>query len=101
MNGNRLYLSTNEKIGFISNLETMLSAGIPILEAVNSLETDAKGNVKKVLSTLQADLSEGKRVNTTLAKFPRVFNEVTVSLVRAAEEGRHVGPNFAGPKNQH
>jgi type II secretory pathway component PulF len=86
MNGNRLYLSTNEKISLISNLETMLSAGIPILDAVASLQTDAKGNAKKVLTALHADLTEGKRVHTTLAKFPRVFNEVTVSLVKASEE---------------
>lgn len=86
MNGKQVYLSTGDKIGLISNLSTMLSAGIPILEAVGSLLSDAKGNSKIVLEALAEDLSEGKRVNTTLAKFPRVFDNVTVNLVKAGEE---------------
>lgn len=86
MNGQRLYLSSGEKIGLVSNLETMLSAGIPILEAVESLASDAKGNTKKILEQLRADLVEGKPVNTTLSRYPRVFDQVTVSLVKASEE---------------
>jgi len=86
MNTNAIYLSTSEKIGFISNMSTMLAAGIPILEAVDSLESDAKGNIKLVLQELHADLSEGKLVYSTLDKFPRIFDKVTVSIVKASEE---------------
>lgn len=86
MNAKQIFLSSSEKIGLISNLSTMLSAGIPILEAVSSLLSDAKGNAKIILEELTADLTEGKRVNTTLAKFPRVFDNVTVNLVKAGEE---------------
>lgn len=78
-------LSSSEKIAFISNLSTMLSAGIPILDAVSSLLEDAKGNQKGILETLRDDLTQGHQVNYTLAKFPRVFDKVTVSVVRASE----------------
>ena len=43
----KITLKNNEKIGLISNLSTMLTAGIPIMEAVVSLLEDAKGNQKK------------------------------------------------------
>lgn len=82
----RLYLSGSDKIGLVSNLETMLSAGIPILDAVDSLHSDAKGNVKKILESMHNDLIEGKPVNATFARYPRVFDTVTVSLVKASEE---------------
>lgn len=85
-NHNQIYLSPDEKIALVSNLSTMLIAGIPILEAVVSLLEDAKGNSKIILEELRADLVEGKRVNTTMAKFPRVFDKVTVNLVKASEE---------------
>ncbi len=85
-NFKNIRLSSGEKIGLISNLSTMLSAGIPILEAVGSLLSDAKGNAKIILEELTSDLTEGKRVNTTLAKFPQVFGNVTVNLVKAGEE---------------
>lgn len=79
-------LSTNEKIEFFSNFGTMLSAGIPILEVVESLLEDAKGNQKKLLETVLADLNQGQHLSTSLAKFPDVFDQVTINLLRAAEE---------------
>ena len=86
MNTRTIFLSTNEKIGLMSNLSTMLTAGIPILEAVDSLELDAKGSTKIVLQELRTDLNEGERVYSTMSKFPRVFDKVMVSLVKASEE---------------
>lgn len=78
-------LSSSEKIALISNLSTMLSAGIPILDAVSNLLEDAKGNQKKILDMLREDLTQGHQVNYTLARFPSVFDKVTVNVVRASE----------------
>ncbi len=82
----KISLSTSEKIAIISNFSTMLSAGISILEAVDSLLEDAKGNQKKVLQTLREDLVQGKRVFESFAKFPNIFDRVTISIIKAAEE---------------
>lgn len=81
-----LSLSANEKIGLISNLSTMLSAGIPILETVDSLLEDAKGNQKKILETLREDIMQGKHVYFSFAKFPNVFDSVTTNIIKASEE---------------
>jgi type II secretory pathway component PulF len=78
-------LSSSEKIALISNLSTMLSAGIPILDAVSNLLEDAKGNQKKILDTLRDDLTQGHQVNYTLARYPNVFDKVTVNVVKASE----------------
>jgi type II secretory pathway component PulF len=82
----KIKLSSSEKIALISNLSTMLTAGIPILDAVNNLLEDSKGNNKKVLETLRDDLTQGHQVNYTLAKFPNIFDKVTVNVVKASEE---------------
>lgn len=79
-------LSTNDKIGLISNLATMLSAGIPIYEAVNSLLEDSKGNSRTVLLALRDGLVQGERVHVSLSRFPRSFDKVTINLIKAAEE---------------
>lgn len=79
-------LKTSEKIALISNLSTMLTAGIPILEIVNSLLEDTKGNSKRILEVLKADLTQGNRVHTSFAKFPRVFDRVMISILNASEE---------------
>lgn len=82
---NKVKLSSSEKIALISNLSTMLSAGIPILDAVTNLLEDVKGNQKKILDTLRDDLTQGHQINYTFAKFPKVFDKVTVNVIKASE----------------
>jgi type IV pilus assembly protein PilC len=79
-------LSSSEKISLITNLSTMLSAGIPIVEAVNSMLEDTKGNQKIILENLSADLMQGNRIYSSFAKFPGCFDAVTISLIKASEE---------------
>lgn len=86
MTNQKVKLSSSEKIELIGNLSTMLSAGIPILDAVRSMSEDAKGGVKIILDTLMQDITEGKHVYMSLAKFPQVFDKVTVNVVKASEE---------------
>lgn len=86
MKTQNLTISNNDKISLISNLATMLSAGISILETIDSLLEDAKGNQKKVLETLRADLAQGNQVSASFAKFPKIFDRVTVSIIKASEE---------------
>ena len=79
-------LSSNDKIALVSNLHTMLSSGIPILETVDSLLEDSKGSQKKLLQTMRQDLGQGQHMYVTFAKFPKIFDKVTVSIIKAAEE---------------
>lgn len=86
MNTERISISNSDKISLISNFSTMLSAGISILELVDSLLEDAKGNTKKILEVVREDLMQGKHLHSSFDKFPRVFDRVTVNILRAAEE---------------
>lgn len=86
MKPNRISLSINDKIGLINNLATMLAAGISILEAVDSLLEDSKGNQKKIIETLRGDLVQGRHVYETFAQFPNTFDQVTVNIIKASEE---------------
>jgi len=79
-------LSAGDKLNLISNLDTMLTAGIPILEAVDSLLEEAKNNQRKILLQLKEDLNQGKNIADSLSKFPNAFDPVTVNIIRAAEQ---------------
>lgn len=81
-----LSLSGSEKIELISNLSTMLSAGISILETITSLLEESKGNQKKILETIRDDLNQGRQLNESFSKFPNVFDKVTVNIVKASEQ---------------
>lgn len=86
MNTNTISLPTKEKIALIDNLATMLAAGISILETVDSLIEDSKGNQKKLLQVVRQDLTQGKQLHISFARFPRVFDKVTIHIIKAAEE---------------
>jgi len=79
-------ISNGDKIALVSNLHTMLAAGIPILETVDSLLQDSKGTQKKLLQTLRQDLGQGQHMYITFAKFPKIFDKVTISIIKSAEE---------------
>ena len=86
MKTNQISLSNNEKLGILSDLGTMLSAGIPLLESVDALLEDSKGNQKKFLEILRDDLIQGKHIHFTFSKFPNVFTKVATSIIKASEE---------------
>lgn len=86
MSNSSITLSNNDKLGFLSNFSTLLSSGIPIIEAVDSLSEDAKGSLKKILMSLRTNLVQGKHVYSVLEEFPQVFDEVIVNIIRASEE---------------
>ncbi len=86
MKTNNIRLSSTDKISFISNMATMLGAGISILEVVDSLLEDAKGGQQKLLTALREDLTQGKHVYICFSRFPQVFDKVTVNIIKASEE---------------
>jgi type II secretory pathway component PulF len=79
-------LSNKDKLALISNLATMLSAGIPILEAIDTLLEESKGNMRKILLLLRDSLNEGKPISYAFSLAPRVFDPVVINLLKAAEE---------------
>lgn len=86
MKSSNIALSSSEKISFISNLSTMLTAGISILEAIESLMEDAKGKHRKFLEIVREDIIQGNHLNYSFSKFPHIFDNVTVNLIKASEE---------------
>ena len=86
MNPKRLTISNNEKLSLLSTLSTMITAGIPIMEAIDSIAEDSRGNTKKILESFKADLVQGKSLYAAFAKFPLVFNKVQVNVIKASEE---------------
>ena len=82
----KIAVSSKDIVAIFDNLSTMLSAGISITESVDSLLEDAKGSQKNLLTELRNDLSQGKQVHLSFARFPRTFNPVTIQILKASEE---------------
>lgn len=86
MNTQNLKLGSADKLNFFSNLSTMVNAGLTTAESVNSLLEDSTGPMKILLTGISADLNQGKPLHTSLDKYPKIFDKVSVAIIKAAEE---------------
>jgi type IV pilus assembly protein PilC len=69
-------------------LSTMINAGMPILRALSVLEQQNSNKLlKSTLAAVRADVEAGANLSDALAKHPKVFNDLFVSMVRAGEAG--------------
>lgn len=80
-------LSGKERLALFTDLSTMITAGIPILEAIESLAEDARGNIKKVVKIIHDTVSNGEPLSVAMEHLPHAFDNVTINLVKAAETG--------------
>lgn len=99
MKTENLTLGNTERLSLLSNLSTMVNAGLTIAEAVESLLEDATGPLKILLTGIQADVTQGKPLHSALAKYPRIFDTVTVSIIKAAEESGTIDVVLKDVKN--
>ena len=80
-------LSPNERLLIIESLSIMLAAGIPILEAFDSIAEDAANKKAKRLATeISAEISKGKTLSQSMAGYPKIFDEVFLNIVKSGEE---------------
>lgn len=72
---------------FISKyLALMLKIGTGLLEAINILIADfRKLAIKDILLEIRSSLERGNPFYTTFARYPRVFSQVYINLVRAGK----------------
>lgn len=73
---------------FTRQLSTMISAGVPLARSLSALQNDSENPyMREVLAGVTKDVESGLPLGDAFAKFPNVFSEVYVNMVRAGEEG--------------
>lgn len=71
---------------FTRQLSTMVSAGVPLLRALTTLETQAENPaLKQVIVDIVKDVQDGAQLADALAKHPETFSDIYVNMVRAGE----------------
>lgn len=74
---------------FTRQLATLLDAGLPLVRGLRILQQQQPENhqLKIVLREVIASVESGKTFSDSLAKFPKVFDNLFVNMVRAGEAG--------------
>jgi len=75
-----------EIAAFTRQLSTLLKSGIPLAESLGALvEQMANQRFKTVLSEVRTGVNEGQAFGDALAKHPKLFDDLFVSMIRAGE----------------
>lgn len=73
---------------FTRQLSTMISAGVPLTRSLAALQGDSESvYMREVLAGVTKDVESGLTLGDAFAKYPNVFSEVYINMVRAGEEG--------------
>jgi len=81
----------NEVITFTKKLETMVRAGLPILETIRMLEKQAThSSLKVIIGRISNDVESGIALSDAFEKYPFAFNNIYVNLLRAGESSGKV-----------
>lgn len=78
-------IGTKEKLFFTKQLGVLLSAGVPLLKALELLIEQTDGSLKSVVIRLRDQIKEGSSLADAMAHYPKIFERVYVQLIRAGE----------------
>lgn len=79
-------VKSDDLVIFTRQLAAMVGAGVPLLRSLSSLEahTESAG-LKNILVNVIRDVEGGSTLGDALDKYPNVFSDVYVNMVRAGE----------------
>ncbi|MCA9341191.1 type II secretion system F family protein [Candidatus Saccharibacteria bacterium] len=79
-------VKSDDLVIFTRELSAMVSAGVPLLRSLNSLEEHSENRaLQTILKDIVSDVEGGAQLADALEKHPRTFNNVYVNMIRAGE----------------
>jgi type IV pilus assembly protein PilC len=84
--GGKRNVKSDELVMFTRQLSAMVSAGVPILRALNSMADHIESaNFKKIINVVAKDIEGGLSFADALERHPEAFNDIYANMVRAGE----------------
>ncbi len=81
-------VNLKDLVVFTRQLSTMITAGVPLTRSLSTLQDQTENKYfKTVIGGIEKDIEGGAALADALAKYPNVFSEVYVNMVRAGEAG--------------
>ncbi|MBX4188561.1 type II secretion system F family protein [Candidatus Saccharibacteria bacterium] len=82
------HVKQRDLVIFTRELSTMITAGVPLPRALDTLAGQVENKFfKDVISGINHDVESGSPLADGLAKYPSVFSDVYVNMVKAGESG--------------
>ena len=73
------------KVLFTKQLGVLMKSGVPLLQAIELLTEQFEGELRHVLINIKDGVKAGESLASQMSKYPRIFPNVYVQLVKAGE----------------
>ena len=75
-----------EKMMMVRNLSVMIASGLPLSRAIRGIALQAKNKkLIKILNDIQENIQSGANFSDSLVKYPGVFGDLFVNMIRVGE----------------
>jgi type IV pilus assembly protein PilC len=73
---------------FCRQFSTMIDAGVSLVRALDVLgEQTQNPKLKRIIKEIQVEVESGQTLSKSMAKYPKVFSNLFIGLIRAGEVG--------------
>lgn len=84
-----------DKILFVQNLSIIMRAGIPLTKGLKILSVQTKNpKFKEALIDIHKEVESGKSFSEALQKYPKIFENIFVSMVKVGEVSGNLDKNL-------
>lgn len=84
--GNGHKVKAKDRVLFSRQLSTLINAGVPLLQSLRNVNQQSTSkSLQVVISGVIGDVEGGSTLANAMGKYPRVFNQIYISLISAGE----------------
>lgn len=88
-------LSVKEQMIFVKRLAFLVNASVPILESLHMVGEQSKSRrYGRVMKSVIADVTNGYSLSRALARFPHIFGDFGVNIIRIGESSGTLSQNL-------
>lgn len=88
LKGRPKHVKLRDLVIFTRQLSTMISAGVPITRCLQTLQEQSESKYfKVVIGDITKEVEGGTPLGEAFAKYPNIFSEVYINMVKAGEAG--------------
>jgi type II secretory pathway component PulF len=97
---NKPRLSQKNQALFAKRLSILLKSGIPLLESLDLMKNQISSSEKIIVESIIQDISNGKTLSHSMKKQSRIFDDLTINLVKVGEITGNLEDNLQHLSNE-
>lgn len=94
-------ITTKDKVVFTRQLATLIGAGLPLSQSLHTVQEQTQNKqLQSIVQEISASVEGGKSLSDSFSRYPKVFDDVFISLITAGELSGTLDESLSRVANQ-